>query len=331
MKKLCIHGLAPGVVAVMMSASGLAQPASFSPFTVTTPNDSGAGTLQSMQLPAGVLAPGSSYTTYKVTLDWDPDAFANATQWNAIWALTDSAPEPGTTFYADPGPALDADITLVPQFQPGSLSWVGALDPVILGSNDLYFNWLQVNAFTGTTWSDISITLDTQTLNTKTFSGDTTGSDTWTRFRDPREQAFDTPSNIQNIPYDSTPFFVDSDGIYEFTTMTDFGPGERWDGVIAIYADFFDPDDPDLNRLGTWAGTAPGTPSFGDRTLGFELEEGVQYFFLQTGRRSFDFGAYEGVVQGVGDVTFAIIPSPGALGLAALALAGFSRRRRCES
>lgn len=295
------------VVAAPLSA--IAQPVSFDPFTVTTPNDSGANTLQTLLLPSGVTQSGVQYTTFSIEFDWTPDAFANARQWNAIWALTDRDPAPGgAVFYADPGPSLFAKIALVPQFEPGTLSWVGVLDPEVAGGADLYFSWLQFNAFTGTTWSDIRLTLDSPAIVETLFDGDTSGAPTWTRFRDTREGSGDVPSNVQNIRYDALPFYVETDGIYQFTTRTDFGVGNRWNGVIAIYENDFDPSLPDANRIGLWVGTAPGVINFADRMIAFELEAGVQYYFLQTGRRSSDAGPYTGTVQGVGGVTFGTIP-----------------------
>lgn len=312
-----------GAVALLASQAA-GQAVSFAPFTVTTPNDSGAGTLQSLKLPSGVLNSGTEYNFFKVVLDWAPDMGFNATQWNAIWALTNAPAGPGATFYADPGQAINASIELVPQFQAGTLRWVGAFNPAVPGSGDLYFNWLQFNAFTGTTWSNVSITVDPRPVVTSTFSGNTTDAPTWTRFRDRREGTGDFPSSITNIRYEATPFFVDTDGIYEFTTSTN----QQWNGVIAIYQDEFDPSDPDLNRLDLWVGTAVGTPLRADRTIAFELDAGRQYFFLQTGLRSFDFGAYTGTVKGFGEVTFEIIPSPATAGLLSLAGLFAARRRR---
>ncbi|TVQ60746.1 MAG: hypothetical protein EA379_07550 [Phycisphaerales bacterium] len=310
-------------VAFALCVGAAASPATYAPFTVTTPNDSGANTLQNLLLPGATLQAGSTYTTFSVEFDWAPDAFANARQWNAIWALTDAPAAPGVTFHADPGPAVNAQIALVPQFEPGTLRWVGVLNQPVSGSQDLYFNYLQVNAFTGTTWSDVSITLDTTTIVSTAFGGDLTGAPTWTRFRDTREGSFDTPSNVQNVRYEALPFFVETAGIHQFTVS----PSSNWDAVIAVYQGAFDPTDPDANRLDFWVGTAPGTTNFGDRTIAFDLEEGEQYYFLITGRRSFDFGEYDGLVQGVGAVTFGIIPAPSALAPLALLAFGAARRR----
>ncbi|TVQ61431.1 MAG: hypothetical protein EA378_08650 [Phycisphaerales bacterium] len=312
----------------LVAACGLtaAQPAVFPDFTVTTPNDSGGNTLQSLQLPTNVLEAGQTYTTYKVEFDWIPNPAGgfNARQWDAIWALTDGPIGPGT-FVADPGPAINAQIGLVPQFQPGSLRWVGVFgNGGLSGSTPLEFNWLQSNAFTDTTWQDVRITMDTREIVSSSFGGDTTNAPTWTRFRDTREAAAEPPSTVQNIRYEAVPFFVETDGIYQFTTTT----FSDWNGVIAIYQDDFDPSAPNDNRLDLWVGTAPGTPNLADRTIAFELEAGNQYFFLQTGRRSFDAGLWEGEVLGVGGVTFAIIPAPGAGALLGLAGLMASRRRR---
>ncbi|MCC5822094.1 MAG: hypothetical protein LAT64_13345 [Phycisphaerales bacterium] len=315
---------APLYLLVALAGSAQGQTVSYSPFTVTTPNDSGANTLQSMLLPGGVMQPGTAYNFFRINFDWTPDLDFNARQWNAIWALTDAPAGPGATFYADPGPSTNAAITLVPQFQPGNISWVGAFNTPVPGGNDLYFNWAQFDAFTGTTWSNIELTLDARQVVTSTFSGDTSNAPTWTRFRDPREGAGDFPSLITNIRYEATPFYVDTDGIYQFRTSTN----GQWNGVIAIYQDSFDPANPNANRIDLWAGTAPGTTPFGDRTIAFDLEADRQYFFLQTGRRSADAGAYTGTVAGFGGVTFAIIPSPGATGiLAGLGLIAARRRR----
>lgn len=321
------RALAAMVGLALSSGVAFAQPATFPTFTVTTPNDSGGNTLQSLQLPTDVLQAGQTYTTYKVEFDWipNPSGGFNARQWNAIWAFTDGPVGPGTTFLADPGPAINAQIGLVPQFQAGPLSWVGVFgNGGLPGSTPITFNWLQFDAFTDTTWQDVRITMDTREIVSSSFGGDTTNAPTWTRFRDTREGAGDLPSLVTNIRYEAVPFFVETDGIYQFTTTT----FNQWDGVIAIYQDEFNPDAPNNNRLDLWVGTAPGTQIRGDRTIAFELEADTQYFFLQTGRRTADAGLWEGEVLGVGGVTFAIIPAPGAGALLGLAGLLATRRRR---
>lgn len=313
-------------VIVASAAAVSAQPVSFDPFTRNIPVQGNNPELFVDQLPGGVMDPGATYTTYTVEFDWIPDANFNAASTDAIWALYPEAPSPGgPSPFVDPGPALNIDVaTLGGRQIATSPRWTGVLNQPIGGSSDLFFAYTQFSSFTPVTWSNIRITLDNPPLFGSTFSGGTSAdSPRWTRPLDRRTDAGPGSPQRQNVPFEVKPFFVDTTGIYQFSSTAD-----GWISAIVFYQDEFDASNSALNLMGH-QGIDQTYLNFAPRVAGFEFEAGRQYFMVHTGRTNTQFGTYSGEVTGVGNVTFGVIPEPSTMAaLAAVPLLLRLRKRR---
>ncbi|RYF46140.1 MAG: hypothetical protein EOO39_50185, partial [Cytophagaceae bacterium] len=80
---------------------------------------------------------------------------------DAIWAFVNAAPPQtaSTVFYADPGSADNA----VDSGNPITLTWNGFMDTAYVGGNPLNFWYAEAYETGAATWSNVSITLDTNT------------------------------------------------------------------------------------------------------------------------------------------------------------------------
>lgn len=263
-------------------------------------------------------APAGTYTAFNVSLDWSlagGDPFSD----EGIFALTDTASiEPGTVFYADPGPAPNSQ----PNANPVTLNWSGYLDTTYAGGTPL--NFLNLQTFTGSSanWNNVSVTINNAPRNVTNYSGDTTGDPTWNR---PFADFSGLSSLATATPFESIPFFVDTTTTYD---LASFQSG--WDGYVFIYQDNFDPNAPLVNGV---AGNDDGT-GVGDSLLfGVPLQANRQYFLVHTGFENPDFGPYSGTItnsspDATGRAIIGIVPEPGALALFALAGPCLLRRRR---
>jgi hypothetical protein len=133
------------------------------------------------------------------------------------------------------------------------------------------------------------------------------------------------PSNL-GVGYQVKPFDVTETGGYRFDTATlDFDNGVFWNGALLIYEEAFDPLLPEENLI-AYEGVGGGT--FDSSTVIMTFDSNQQYFLVQCGELSFDFGPYSGTAQPVTSLSGRVrfdIPEP-ALGL--LLPAAVSMRRR---
>ncbi|MEM1012290.1 MAG: hypothetical protein AAGI46_08715 [Planctomycetota bacterium] len=141
-------------------------------------------------------------------------------------------------------------------------------------------------------------------------------------FDRPFVDGFDLGPSNQGVGFDAIPFEVSASGTYTFTTETFLlDDGVFWDGAILIYADVFDPEAPDSNLI-AYEGVGGGT--FDPTNVAVALDPDRPYVFVQAGVTSFDFGPYNGTVDGIGQLNFGHIPEPGTglilTGVACLAL-----------
>ena len=170
------------------------------------------------------------------------------------------------------------------------------------------------------------------------FAGDTTGDPTFNR----PVSLTSLSSTGTAVPYEVIPFHVTVPGDYVFTSISGNTAPENYDGYLLLYSNGFDAGDPLSNllagdddfdpdgggpltstggsRISTTGGNSFGTPG--------ALSSGVQYYLVQTGFNNTDFGAYTGLAEGPGAITFGFVPEPGSLSLLALGGLALLRRRR---
>ena len=334
-----------------------------SPLQVAMPGGSGAGNSSSIipgggtefrSVPLAAMDPAATYTTYKVTFNYQAASTFNTRKDDSIFAFINE-PEPITTnahFFADPGPSpfIDQDNSQA-HYQPGPMVWYGAFwdDTVrrssngtvietggranlLPGSSPLHFDYGQVGAYSATTWSNVTITLNDRPLNHAAFSGtvDNVNGPRWDRFFDTQNESA-TSNTRKNVAYDFKPFYVDTTGIYQISTATDpvsNGTGSQWYAYLGIYAEVFDPAQAGVNLLAT-DGTIVGGYLDQPNIIGIELEAGRQYYLVQTQRLTNSRGGvYTGMVHGEGNLTFGTVPEPSASLAAILPGALLVRRRR---
>lgn len=124
-----------------------------------------------------------------------------------------------------------------------------------------------------------------------TFAGTTTGQPTWNR---PRDNDSSPPTQLSNfgtdVPYQSQPFFVDTSGFYDFTSI------QNYDGVIFLYQDTFDPTTPLINVIigNDSASSSANVSGFND----VFLTAITQYFFVTTGFGNNDAGNFTNAIAG---------------------------------
>ena len=145
------------------------------------------------------------------------------------------------------------------------------------------------------------------------FTVDTTNAPTWRR---PFEDLSRLSTVGVNVPYVTTPFFVDTADTYTFFSTT-VNNGE-WDNFTFLYANNFDP----TNQLTNVLIGNDDNPDSGNSGFNFALAPNTQYFFVTTGFTGSERGIAENsivptVTSGV--VTFGspvVVPETSALWLA---------------
>jgi hypothetical protein len=127
----------------------------FSPFNKVVDNQSAVTGLDpEFQALAG--APAGTYTGYTVTVDWSAIA---GDPWSeeAIWAFADTnSLATATTFYADPGVAVDA----TNNGSPVSLAWEGFFDVPYAGGDPLFMLLAQTFSGSSANWNNVSIEIN---------------------------------------------------------------------------------------------------------------------------------------------------------------------------
>jgi hypothetical protein len=124
------------------------------------------------------------------------------------------------------------------------------------------------------------------------------------------------------VAYHVQAFQVDTTGRYDIYSS------HGYDGMVFLYADAFDPNQPLANGL---ADNDDGRTGKGSSDVWFDrhgapltLEAGRTYYLVTTGMQAIDKGPFTNYIGGVGRVTF--VPEPGTLVL--LAAGGLWRRPR---
>ena len=297
------------VSAALLASSSALAAFTFPAFTVNVSNTSAAGLEPTFTSLTG--APAGSYNAYSVSVDWGGsinDAWSN----EAIFALIDSTDLVNGVFYADPGVSSVSAGNPTPR----TLTWSGLLDVPYSGGDPLVFAAAQTFAPSGATWSNITVTLDTVTILSTSFSGDTTGDPTWTRpFAD-----FSGLSGLGvGVTYEVIPFFVDTPGSYAIEET------QAFDGFMYLYEDSFDPLAPLVNGV---VGNDDGAGGIGTSDFIATLTPGTQYYLVTTGFEPGEEGTYSGTITGPGVATLGLIPEPSSLSLVAAAGLMTLRRRR---
>jgi hypothetical protein len=129
-----------------------------------------------------------------------------------------------------------------------------------------------------------------------THNGDTTDQPVWNR---PVQNGSSPPDSLSGVgtavPYDSLAFGVSEFGTYSFLLIgTD---PLSWDIYGALYADQFDPGEPLADCRRAADAEIPGLVAFS-----YDLNPGVQYYFVTTGFLNWDFGKYELQLSGPGAI-----------------------------
>ena len=130
--------------------------------------------------------------------------------------------------------------------------------------------------------------------NIVTFSGDTTGSPTFSR---PYEDLSGLSPFGSNVAYNAVRITVSTAGSYTFETAA------RFDSFSLLYSPSFNPATPVTNALA--ANDDLIAPPFRSSGFAAALAPGLDYYFVNTGFSAADFGAFASTIGGPGVVTVA--------------------------
>ncbi len=147
------------------------------------------------------------------------------------------------------------------------------------------------------------------------YSGTTVGSPTFNR---PNANGDNPPTTISGsataVPFDVVQFSIATTGTYTFSSQSVSPPS--WDNYTFLYSNSFDPANPLNNVL---IGN-DNNPSIGTSGFNFNLQTGVNYFFVTTGFSNSSQGSFNNSVT--------LVPEPASWALMALGVVGLLALQR---